>query len=477
MVSVRSQDAVVLVPGIMGSRLVDATTREVMWGLNLEWYGKAWLRNKPWRDLEVTDDERSGRTDRVVADQLLRFGAFSPVLGGFAPYTSMSERLVRMLADPSALLEFPYDWRLPTTHNASLLADAVHRHLAAWRLHPAAIEAANRRPNGRRPQVVLIAHSMGGLVCRDMFAIPGAADDVRAVLTLGTPFRGAAKAAVTLATGEGAPFPLPRKRLRRMARTLPGLYDLLPVYRSVAEGTTVRRLTSADVAAIGANPELGEESRRRHTASAAITMRAHQTYVGGWQPTPSTLRIAAGELESFDHSYEVNADGTVVSDASGRPVEVERYGDGTVPLNSALPATGRAVTISQQHGSLAQVEEALSQASAILLEATSEPVFLGDTQLGLEVPDLLPLDGRAVRGRLTGHHAESAIVMVYDEQNILVDQPIVTLGDGQWSIDFTPSHAGVYRIEALAGGGGGVSQWVSVQDPADDEPDDESDAD
>ena len=89
----KTQDAVVLVPGIMGSRLRLRETGEVLWGLDLGWYAGAWFRNRPWRDLAVTEAERAGQTDRVVADRLLDVEAMSPVLGGFLPYTVTEARL------------------------------------------------------------------------------------------------------------------------------------------------------------------------------------------------------------------------------------------------------------------------------------------------------------------------------------------------------------------------------------------------
>jgi hypothetical protein len=65
---------------------------------------------------------------------------------------------------------------------------------------------------------------MGGLLTR---TLPNDLD-IRATVTLATPFDGAAKAALILNTGRGTPLLLPRERLRAMAKTLPGLHDLLP---------------------------------------------------------------------------------------------------------------------------------------------------------------------------------------------------------------------------------------------------------
>ena len=82
---------------------------------------------------------------------------------------------------------------------------------------------------------------MGGLLawlaCQD----PELAKDVRATVTLGAPFYGAPKAALLLATGRGAK--VPHRRARRLAITLPGVYDLLPAYRCVTHDPRARRAT------------------------------------------------------------------------------------------------------------------------------------------------------------------------------------------------------------------------------------------
>ena len=68
----------------------------------------------------------------------------------------------------------------------------------------------------------------------------GGSSQVRTTITLGTPYYGSVKAAAILNTGRSAP--LPSRRLRALARTLPGVHDLLPSYRCIDDGDAVRRL-------------------------------------------------------------------------------------------------------------------------------------------------------------------------------------------------------------------------------------------
>ena len=184
--------------------------------------------------LALTEDERTGRTGRVTATRLLRFPAFAPILRGIEPYTDLVSGLRRVVAHEDAIAEFPYDWRLSIEHDARELARTAEAHLARWRAHPKGSADA---------KLVLVAHSMGGLVARYFTAVLGGSSEVRTTITLGTPYYGAVKAAVILNSGRGAPVPLPSRRLRTLAATLPGVHDLLPSYRCVDEDTSVRRLT------------------------------------------------------------------------------------------------------------------------------------------------------------------------------------------------------------------------------------------
>ena len=128
-VSPTSRDAVVIIPGIMGSELVDRATRETLWGISdVGWYLRGWTSGSSLQALHLTDAERNGDYGRVEATRLLRFPAFAPVLQGFEPYTRLIERVRGAVVHNDAVAEFPYDWRLPISHNSLLLAEALRRH-------------------------------------------------------------------------------------------------------------------------------------------------------------------------------------------------------------------------------------------------------------------------------------------------------------------------------------------------------------
>lgn len=467
-----SQDAVVVIPGIMGSELKDTTTDQPIWGLRPSWYARAWASREVLRALMLTDDERAGRIGRVAATGLLRFPAFSPVLAGFEPYTTLCDRIRRtMVASPKAVLEFAYDWRLPVEYNASRLAAEAVKHLARWRACPEHEEARRVRPDGRPAQLVLVAHSMGGLLCRALSLISGATDDVRATITLGTPFDGAAKAAVLLSSGRG--IPLPRRRLRRLAATLPGLHDLLPMYRCVDQGDEVRRLIPADVAALGGDAELARAAQESHARLAQVRLAGHRAVVGTQQPTVSSLQLRDGVVRELHHSFQLNSDDEFVRDPDGILVRVLRGGDGTVPWNSAKPDDVEPVPLAQQHGSLASADEAISPVSSIIIEQDAGP-RLGEGDIGLQLPDVVP-PGTEWAVTVTGVEAHVATCTVTDLQTGLVVDYHQTLHcrDDQVQATVSLPEPGLFRIVVAGSGTTPVSQLVMAEQPGDDQLDDE----
>lgn len=367
------RDAVVVLPGIMGSELVEADTGTVLWGIaNPGWYVKAWTSGSSLQALAVTEDERNGRVGRVKATRTLRVPAFAPILRGFEPYSAMLAAVKRFVVHDEAVQEFAYDWRLAIHHNATELAKVAEEHLRTWRQHA---------KGSRDARLVLVAHSMGGLVARYFTSVLGGASDVRATVTLGTPFHGAAKAVVLLSTGHGAPLPLPHERLRRLAHTMPGVHDLLPTYRCVDEGDKARLLTPSDISALGGDRELAEQAFDRRTKLlAGSTVGLHAT-VGVQQPTMQSLSIADGVAEPLFHTCLDAPDGSLR--------RVDKRGDGTVYRDAAAPAGVDASYLPQSHSDLAKSEEAIAHACAVMTETRLGPP-LGEGGVGLELPDVVP---------------------------------------------------------------------------------------
>ncbi|ALG10525.1 lipase/acyltransferase domain-containing protein [Kibdelosporangium phytohabitans] len=449
------QDAVVIVPGIMGSGLRDTTTGRVLWSTSdLRWYWRAWTRRDGLRGLALDEDELAGKAGRVEPAGLLAVPGWVPFLGGLGPYTPLVDAMRAAAADPAAVTTFPYDWRLPVEHNARLLADAMDDHLTRWRRNEAQAEARRRDPDGRPAQIVLVAHSMGGLLAQALSLIPGATADIRTTITIGTPFYGAVKAALILSTGKGTPVRLPREKLRDTARTMPGLHDLLPTYRCVHNGAEPGFLDAGTVHRIGGDKDLAGKSRAFHDRLDQRPLVGHHSVVGVAQQTAQGLEIRDGVVTAVHEAFGYRPDGSLVTR--------DMAGDGTVYWESAAFVEGHH-EIAHQHGTLASAAEAISLVRALFLRPGGRPrPMLGAAALGMGVPDVVDANEQ-FDVRLTAIDAQ---VSVYELTGHRPADPVRVTGpawhDGVPVARLSLERPGLYRIEAAGGSSSPISQTVLV---------------
>lgn len=453
-----TEDAVVVIPGIMGSALRDVGMGELIWGLRASWYAKVWGGIGPGLSaLAVSGDDLDSGCSRVEPAGLLTFPSFMPILAGQEPYTPLVREITKVVRHKSAIREFAYDWRLSIKYNTRLLSIAVQEHLAAWRIR-------SDRPDA---QVVLVAHSMGGLLCQALTGISGALDGVRAVITLGTPFRGAAKAAVILARGEGAPVPLPKDRLREVAVTMPGVHELLPGYRCVHEGPDVRRLTANDVADLGGRGDWLDDIVARRTANADIELPRHHALVGVAQPTASTLTRTASWWEAHDYTFRTDRDGGIERLPTGVPIQYPGRGDATVPRNSARRRQLTPLSLPQQHATLASSHEACEFVRDVLVHGhADENPDLGpddgpDGGVGMRLPDTV-VPHEEWSAVLTGIEAYDADCVIEDaDTNLEIGPPIPAhrTVEGEVRVDASLPAPGLYRVR-VEGGSTPVTQFI-----------------
>ena len=445
-----TRDAVIVIPGIMGSTLVDTESGETLWGLNKAgWWVHAWTTGSSLARLTVTEDERAGTVGRIRAVGLLRFPAFAPILQGFEPYTDLVAGITRVVADREAVCEFPYDWRLSIEHNAGELAKVAAEHLRGWRTHPQGSADA---------KVVLVAHSMGGLIARYFTHVLGDAGDVRTTVTLGAPYYGAVKAAHILASGRGTPLPLPHRRLRRLCATMPGLHDLLPFYRCLDEETTARRLTAADVAGLGGDLDLATKSIARHEQLMSGPPGDLRLLVGVEQPTMQSMSVANGVLTPLMHTCHVDDQGRVVS-------REDLAGDSTVFRRAAAGFGLSPSTLPQSHGALAATEEAISHVRDVLTNDTAGPPLGALTRIGVNVPDVICID-QPLTITISGAGPVGASCRIVDVfTNHQVARPPLQRRDGVTFAAADLPRPGVYRVEVKGGGASAVTQQVMAIPP------------
>jgi pimeloyl-ACP methyl ester carboxylesterase len=452
-----SYDAVVLIPGIMGSVLAEHTPKgdRTLWGFSqVARYSSFWGTGGAYRRLALTQAERDGDYSRVEARSILQFPSAAPILRGMEGYEPMATGVRAVLRSKDALLEFPYDWRLPVEHNATELARACRKHLDAWRGASA----------NARARLVVVAHSMGGLLARALALVEGRGGvpeitrDIRATITLGTPFHGAVKAAMLLSTGSGGPALLHARRMRRLAVGLPGVYDLLPVYPCVEDGNDVRALTDRDVEAIGGSRAEARRAFDFHQRLAKVAVPGHRAMIGTQQSTESSLRLENARVVAKPHFFRW-VDRQLDRDEMGRIRYVQRLGDGTVPRDSAMADSGP-LYLAQQHGALARSSEAVRFVKDVITEQPTAP-WLGAGELGIEAPDIVQAGSEWMVEISSAASAADVSCTLEDVERELEVHSIelYDADDGVTAVATVPE-AGLYRVVVEGGSTSAVTQLV-----------------
>lgn len=443
----RTSDAVVFLPGLMGSQLSDER-ENVVWGFRPGLLYRQVRLGDVLTRLRLDD---ASSDDGIRASDILRTPVHLPLLDGLDPYTKLVSQLDELVLEPAALLCFPYDWRRSIEESARRLEPTAYAHLQRWR------EAWKRRGGrGVEPLLTFVCHSMGGLVARYAVEVLGERlkEVVRQIVTLGTPFEGSLKSFRVLADGSYLPFHVLADELRDAGRTFPGLYDLIARYECLARGDDLVAIESADVANVGASDERAAEAfdRLERLASAVRDAGTNATVVrplvGLRQPTAQSVTIQAGTATFAE-----------------RLGTIDYTGDGTVFRRSAAPAGTTPSYLPQRHGAIAKTPEALTFVDAVLTEAELGPLQAEPTGIGIRVPDAVPR-GQPFEVEILVQAGRPSCRIQDAETNQQVAAPRVQSRDGRLVASATLASPGLYRVRVSGGGFSPVEEFVAVIDPA-----------
>jgi hypothetical protein len=178
------KDLVVVLPGISGSVL--SKDGKEIWGASTAAIWQAVTSGgENIRSLAikgVDDPSLADLGDGVKATGLVQDLHIIPGLWKIDGYSALVNHLKSslQLEDGQNLFEFAYDWRRDNRVAARRLAQATKGWLDRWRTTSGASDA----------KLVLVAHSMGGLVSQYFLEVMGGWKDTRALVTFGTPYRG-----------------------------------------------------------------------------------------------------------------------------------------------------------------------------------------------------------------------------------------------------------------------------------------------
>ena len=235
---------VIIVPGILGSRLRDSVTGEELWPGSIYnlLFGPRSLA------LEIDPTTLEPRPDHVVAYDLFRSVLGTDIYGKILRTLERTGGYVRgQPGRPVGTRQrryyiFPYDWRQDNVVIARKL-DAL-------------IEQLRRDYGDPQLKVDLVAHSMGGLIARyylqygttdvlygnEFLASFDGATKLRTVILLGTPNLGSVGALHSFLTGyRVGPQRIPTESLA----TMPSVYELLPHWQKARSARTPSEYASS----------------------------------------------------------------------------------------------------------------------------------------------------------------------------------------------------------------------------------------
>jgi pimeloyl-ACP methyl ester carboxylesterase len=440
-------DVIVFLPGVTGSTL--KWRDEIVWG----WSVNAGLRALFSRGKYIigklklqddTDPERETLDDEVSAVSVISDLHLIPDLWKIDGYTKITDVIKREFdVNPGRnYFELPYDWRRDNRAAAWKLKRRVHEWLKAWRDSSGNSDA----------KLILIGHSMGGLVSRYFLECLDGWKDTRALITFGTPYRGSLNAVNTLANGEKkGPFGV--LDLTPFTSSLTSIYQLMPIYPvyDAGDGTDLQRLgevtgirgidaqRAADALRFHREIEAGVTA---HEQNAAYRANRHHIFpvVGTHQPTSQSAR--------FDGSHVVTQESYRGQDLSG---------DGTVPRVSATPIEykGDPMYAATRHGSLQNADPVLVQLRGVLtsLYLNLDTFRKGDTSPGqahvsLAVDDLY-WTGQPITIRARADQENKALIATLFDADTgaeVASRPLIGSIDGWQHGELAPVGAGVYRI-------------------------------
>jgi pimeloyl-ACP methyl ester carboxylesterase len=446
------RDVVIVVPGIMGTELIDQDNKPI-WSVNpgalaraIRTFGGSVTNLALPRDHGDAPAPPGVKPGRLIKSLHVIPGVWSPITGYDGIMNFLRSDRFHLVdpvkGDPGVmpnLLEFPYDWRLSNRYNALLLKEMATKALEAWRTQPGMKDA----------KLVLVCHSMGGLIARWFAEKEKGSEIIRTIITIGTPFRGSVRALSALANplepGVG-PFHV---SLTAFARSLPSLYQLLPQYDCIVGGPTRRSLR--DIPHPALNTTLLKDAFEFHNSIAPAHEPSYTLHkvAGIRQPTPTTAAIEQDRV-------------TVLTTIDDR----DQGGDGTVPRLAAEPVVGRGRDVHEiveQHGELQGTQALLDLLDGIL--SREEIIWqhaASRAPFGVEMKDVWAT-AEAPWLRVTEMNNRALTATVLDEVGAQIGLERSIGPDAE--LDLGPLKEGGYRVvisSALPGAAPTVSKPIVV---------------
>lgn len=448
------KDMIIILPGILGSVL--QKDGKDLWAVS----GKAvWqiLTNtgETIHNLKLEQDSPDAESlgDGIRATALIQDTHLIPGFWKIDGYTKTAKLITDnfdvipgdIYNDPddraANFYKFPYDWRRDNRANARILKRLVDKRLKCWRETSGAADA----------KVILMAHSMGGLVSRYYLEVLEGWKDSRALFTFGTPYRGSLQAVNFLANSYKQLF----LDLTEVMRSLTSIYQLLPIYKVININGEFHRIAEVDhlpnIDQLKAQDALAfhreiEAAVDQHLKDEQYLRSFTTVPISGvHQPTLQSATLINGKLTATEDLPEVLKNQADLGD-----------GDGTVPKVSSIPIERSRdldnFFIAEKHGSLQNQAQVLDNLLNVLRMGQIDlETIKGEakTAISLSLDDLyLPDEPISIRARVAGAMPFGKLKAAIE--SVSSDRPALSLDfveqEKDWLLAIDDLPAGLYRV-------------------------------
>ncbi len=287
--------AIIFVPGIKGTKLVDTypTDFKVRWSLEDMVVGNIF---EDTLDFELKEGLYDVGDTHLFREWELMNCAYERII----------ERLRKWMKPP--LYTFPYDWRKPIEFNAKRL-NAFIEHVKG-----------KLKAKGKEPTVSFFTHSMGGLVLRSALGLrkPKPWQGIGRIAFISPPFRGSCAIPETLIAGEKNGWFSDEEDFRKLARSFPSVYQMIPSFKNAAVAVKDgKRLNLFDFRHWQQNVAQGKEFKQEFLVNAEAFLKGSGANWGGSSDAPilsdTELRRHADQIAvilsvGYDTCYQIRVD-------------------------------------------------------------------------------------------------------------------------------------------------------------------------